>query len=61
MSEKTVTIPRSRYQPSKTKLEENLRVDSNPEEIVKSLVQPIKIKRSDKPKKIQWLMPIFGT
>ena len=39
------------YQPSKAELEENLRVDATPEELVQAVVRPVKVRYVRHPKR----------
>ena len=47
---RTIEIVRSTYQPTKAELEADIRIDATPEEIARSLCQPVKISYIDKPK-----------
>lgn len=48
---KTVELLSSSYQPTRAELEEDLRVNATMDEIGKALVQPVRIRWTDKPKK----------
>ena len=39
------------YQPSKAELEEDLRIDATPEELIRAVVQPVKVRYVRRPKR----------
>ena len=43
--ERTVELPFDRYQPSKSELEEKVRINAMPQHLAKAIVQPVNIVR----------------
>ena len=48
---KTVTVKPNEYQPSKAEVEEEIQIRAEPEQLLKAVVQDVKIKRSRKARK----------
>ena len=48
---KTVELVKSSYQPTKAEIEEEFTVSATLEELTKALVQPVKVRRIDQPRK----------
>ena len=45
--QKTITLPHSSYQPTTAELEEEFHFDCAPDELVRRLLQPVKINRKN--------------
>ena len=45
---KEITIPDPHYQPSKSELEEDMRVKSNPRKAAKAILRPVKVRHKGK-------------
>ena len=49
--QKTVELVKSNYQPTKPELEEEFKIDATVEEITDALLQPVKVRWIDKPRR----------